>query len=75
MSAVYEQDFTPLADRYLLHGDPEMVLEKVRRYADAGAETLVIALAGDGKQRMEAVDLFAETVLPQLQADPLTVNY
>jgi probable F420-dependent oxidoreductase len=68
VSAVYQQDFAPLADRYLLHGDPDRVLARAREYADAGAETLVFSPVGAGARRREVVDLFTAAVLPRLTA-------
>ena len=66
VSAVYQQDFTALADRYLLHGDPDRVAARAREYADAGAETLVFSPVGEGDRRQEIVDLFTGSVLPVL---------
>jgi probable F420-dependent oxidoreductase len=68
VSTVYRQDFAPLADRYLLHGDPARVLARAREYADAGAETLVFSPCGEGAFRRAAVDLFTREVLPKLRA-------
>ena len=70
VSAVYQQDFTRLADRYLLHGDPDRVVARAREYADAGAETLVFSPVGAGDRRREIVDLFTAAVLPRLRAVP-----
>jgi alkanesulfonate monooxygenase SsuD/methylene tetrahydromethanopterin reductase-like flavin-dependent oxidoreductase (luciferase family) len=66
VSAVYQQDFDKLADRYLLHGDPDRVAARAREYADAGAETLIFSPVGEGDRRREIVDLFTTSVLPQL---------
>jgi probable F420-dependent oxidoreductase len=66
VSAVYQQDFAPLADRYLLHGDPDRVLARVHEYADAGADALVFSPVGAGSRRRELVDLFTEEVLGRL---------
>jgi probable F420-dependent oxidoreductase len=66
VSAVYQQDFTRLADRYLLHGDPDRVVARAREYADAGADTVVFSPVGEGDRRCEVVDLFTESVLPRL---------
>lgn len=71
VGAVYQQDFDRIADRYLLHGDPERVVARVREYADAGAETLVFSPAGVGEQRQRIVDLFTRAVLPDLQGAAL----
>ena len=67
VSAVYQQDFTRLADRYLLHGDPDRVAARAREYADAGAETLIFSPVGEGTRRREVVDLFTRSVLPQIR--------
>jgi probable F420-dependent oxidoreductase len=70
VSAVYQQDFEPLADRYLLHGDPDRVAARVREFADAGAETLVFSPVGQGADREQLVDLFSGAVLPTLRPAP-----
>ena len=67
MSAVYQQDFTRLADQYLLHGDPDRVAARAREYAEAGAETLIFSPVGLGDRRQEIVDLFTTAVLPRLR--------
>src|SRR3954470_838549 len=70
VSAVYQQDFTRLADRYLLHGDPERVVARVREYADAGAGALIFCPVGQGVRRREIVDLFTSAVLPAIRPVP-----
>jgi alkanesulfonate monooxygenase SsuD/methylene tetrahydromethanopterin reductase-like flavin-dependent oxidoreductase (luciferase family) len=70
VSTVYQQDFTRLADRYLLHGDPDRVVARAREYADAGAETLIFSPVGEDGRRQEIVDLFTDSVLPQIQSLP-----
>jgi probable F420-dependent oxidoreductase len=67
VGAVYQQDFSGLADRYLLHGDPDRVAARAREYADAGAETLIFSPVGAGDRRQDIVDLFTRAVLPQIQ--------
>jgi probable F420-dependent oxidoreductase len=70
VGAVYQQDFSGLADRYLLHGDPDRVVARAREYADAGAETLVFSPVGEGSRRQEVLGLFSQSVLPKLQLLP-----
>jgi probable F420-dependent oxidoreductase len=70
VSAVYQQDFDPIADRYLLHGDPDRVAARAREYADAGADTLVFSPVGSGDRRREVVDLFTSEVLPRVRPAP-----
>jgi alkanesulfonate monooxygenase SsuD/methylene tetrahydromethanopterin reductase-like flavin-dependent oxidoreductase (luciferase family) len=70
VGAVYQQDFSRLADRYLLHGDPDRVAARAREYADAGAETLVFSPVGTGDRRRAIVDLFTSDVLPRVRPVP-----
>jgi probable F420-dependent oxidoreductase len=67
VGAVYRQDFTPLADRYLLAGTPAEVTARLRTYADAGADEAVIALACPQDDRERVLRTLAEDVLPHLQ--------
>ncbi|RFU21526.1 LLM class flavin-dependent oxidoreductase [Geodermatophilus marinus] len=67
VSAVYQQDFDRLADRYLLHGDPDRVAARAREYAEAGAGTLVLSPVGEGADRERVVELFTAAVLPVLR--------
>ena len=68
IGAVYQQDFTSLADRYLLAGDPDSVLARLREYRGAGAETVVFCPGGRGEPRAQQLGLFADEVLPALHA-------
>lgn len=70
VSGVYQQDFGPIADRYLLHGDPDRVAARAREYADAGAETLVFSPVGSGDRRREIVDVLTAEVLPRVRPVP-----
>ena len=70
VGGVYRQDFGPLADRYLLHGDPDRVTARAKEYADAGAETLIFSPVGEGGRRRDIVDLFTESVLPRIRKQP-----
>jgi probable F420-dependent oxidoreductase len=67
VSAIYQQDFEPLADRYLLHGDPDRILRRLREYHDAGARHLVFGpTARTEPERVAMLELFAAEVLPEL---------
>jgi probable F420-dependent oxidoreductase len=70
VSAVYQQDFDRLADRYLLHGDPDRFTARVREYADAGADAVIFSPVGEGARRREIVDLFTTAVLPGIRPIP-----
>jgi probable F420-dependent oxidoreductase len=66
VSQLYQQDFEPLADRYLLHGDPETVLARLAEYRAAGADTVIFSPACAPERHDEVVARFAESVLPRL---------
>jgi probable F420-dependent oxidoreductase len=66
VSQLYQQDFEPLADRYLLHGDPETVLARLAEYREAGADTVIFSPACAPERHDEVVARFAESVLPRL---------
>lgn len=66
VSKVYQQDFTPLADKYLIHGSPQQVVDRIGQYHDAGAETVVFAPVGDTDQRDLIFDTLAASVVPHL---------
>lgn len=66
VSNVYQQDFTPLADKYLIHGSPQQVVDRIGQYLDAGAETVIFAPVGDTDRRSGIIDTFADKVIPNL---------
>ncbi|WP_326836229.1 LLM class flavin-dependent oxidoreductase [Amycolatopsis rhabdoformis] len=66
VSGIYQQDFESYADRYLLHGTPARVGERLAEYAEAGAESVIFAPACADHDR--AIDLFATEVLPGIRA-------
>lgn len=68
VSEIYQQDFGPLADRYLLHGRPDQVLARMTEYRDAGADALVFCPIGSGMRRTAIVDSFAQEVLGKAQS-------
>src|SRR6202012_3165280 len=66
VSQLYAQDFEPLADRYLLHGGPAMVLDRLAEYQAAGADTVIFSPACPPERYDEVVTQLAEDVLPRL---------
>jgi alkanesulfonate monooxygenase SsuD/methylene tetrahydromethanopterin reductase-like flavin-dependent oxidoreductase (luciferase family) len=67
VSEVYQQDFAPLADRYLLHGTPDGVLARLKDFFDAGAESVVFCPATAAEdQRATMLDLLAAEVRPEI---------
>lgn len=67
---IYRQDFTELADRYLLFGTPDQVVDRIAEYADAGAEDLVFAPACPAGELDRMLDVFAADVLPAMSGGP-----
>lgn len=70
VSGLYRQDFSALADRYLAVGTPAQVAARLREYADAGAETAVVAIAAPAAQRERVIRTFASDVAPELGPYP-----
>jgi alkanesulfonate monooxygenase SsuD/methylene tetrahydromethanopterin reductase-like flavin-dependent oxidoreductase (luciferase family) len=60
-------------DGYLLCGDPDEVLEQVRKYESVGADQVVFGLPVDLPidAALESVRLFGTHVLPKLDPDPV----
>jgi alkanesulfonate monooxygenase SsuD/methylene tetrahydromethanopterin reductase-like flavin-dependent oxidoreductase (luciferase family) len=66
VSRVYHQDFEPLADRYLLHGDPDTVTARLTEYHAAGADTVIFSPACPPERHTDVTALFARAVRPHL---------
>jgi probable F420-dependent oxidoreductase len=67
VSTAYQQDFTALADRYLLVGGPEDVARRLADFRDAGVETVLMQVAADNaEQRARVLETLARAVLPEL---------
>jgi len=64
-SDIYQQDFSRLADRYLLSGTPDDAVARAAEYHDAGADWLIFAPVSHN--RPSVVPSFARDVLPHLQ--------
>ena len=67
VSRIYAQDFDPLADRYLLHGDPDMVAARLAEYHAAVAGTVIFWAACPPERPPAVTELFAGAVLPGLR--------
>lgn len=72
VSENYNQDFAPLADKYLAVGTPDEVVARLAEFEDAGAETVLIQLAADEENRHRVVNTLINQVLPRLQRKPAT---
>lgn len=68
VSAAYSQDFSALADRYLLIGTPEVVIGRLAQFAAVGVDTVLIQIAADSAEhRSRIVETFARRVLPAIR--------
>jgi alkanesulfonate monooxygenase SsuD/methylene tetrahydromethanopterin reductase-like flavin-dependent oxidoreductase (luciferase family) len=68
VSAAYNQDFSMLADRYLLIGAPDAVAERLAQFAAAGVDTVLIQIAADSTEhRSRIIETFASRVLPTVR--------
>jgi alkanesulfonate monooxygenase SsuD/methylene tetrahydromethanopterin reductase-like flavin-dependent oxidoreductase (luciferase family) len=64
VSTVYQQDFAPLADKYLLVGGPDQCRERIEEYCQAGARRIVLAAACGPQHRERIHENFASLLLP-----------
>ncbi|NMH98719.1 LLM class flavin-dependent oxidoreductase [Pseudonocardia acidicola] len=71
LGAIYRQDFAPLADRYVPAGTPAEVTDRLREYADAGAETVLFAPACPADDLDRSAEIFAHEVAPALVTIPV----
>jgi hypothetical protein len=57
----------------MLCGDPDEVLEQVRRYESVGADQLVFGLPIDMPMSaaLETIQLFGEHIIPKIDGDPV----
>ena len=67
LPATYGQDMDRILDAVVPHGTPEQVAARLAEYAEAGADTVVLAPAVDDADRERMLDLVAGEVLPRLR--------
>jgi alkanesulfonate monooxygenase SsuD/methylene tetrahydromethanopterin reductase-like flavin-dependent oxidoreductase (luciferase family) len=68
LSKTYAQDFSRLVGKYAFAGTPDEVTARLREFAAAGVETIIVSFACP-RGEMDAVRaLFAERVLPALKS-------
>lgn len=67
VSSTYEQDFDKLADRYLVTGTPEQVVDRLREYRDAGARTVIFSGPHAAEKSDRTAELLAAEVMPALR--------
>lgn len=68
VSETYAQDFTTLADRYLVLGSPEQVVARLREFAEAGADRVLLQLACAPEDRPRVLKTLEQSVLPAVRS-------
>lgn len=71
VSSHYRQDFSALADRYLVAGTPSECLDRLGEYVEAGAAGVVLIPAVDPSEFDDALARIADELLPGLHARAL----
>ena len=64
LSGQYKQDFSPILDRYVAHGNPERVRARIGEYVDAGVDALFVGPACPEEFTAEHEQLLADELLP-----------
>jgi|TARA_Y100000310_G_scaffold343583_2_gene451931 probable F420-dependent oxidoreductase len=67
LSVQYNQDFSKLAGRYALAGNPQDCIDRLKEYTDAGASTILLNSACPSDYMAENERLMAAEVLPALR--------
>src|SRR5262249_39670548 len=69
VNAAYSQEFSMLADRYLLIGAPDAVAERLAQFSATGVDTVLIQVAADSAEhRSRIVETIASRVLPVVRS-------
>ena len=70
VGATYQQDFGPMAERYLVAGTPAECTRRLGEYASAGADGIVLMLACTRDEFAGMARRVQEEILPDLVAEP-----
>ena len=66
MTYRYDQDFSPLVDKYCAYGPPAKIIDYLSEYIEAGVNYFILAPIMAPKERREHLDRMARDVLPTL---------
>jgi probable F420-dependent oxidoreductase len=64
LGGTYSQDFSKIAGRYTLYGNPDDCRKRLKEYVDAGARTVLIAWACRQEDIAQNMKLVAEEIAP-----------
>ncbi|MBF6561298.1 MAG: LLM class flavin-dependent oxidoreductase [Candidatus Binataceae bacterium] len=67
LGGTYAQDFSKIAGRYTLYGNPEDCRKRLKEYIDAGAGTVLISWACRSEDIDQNMKLVTEEVLPEFR--------
>lgn len=67
VGAGYDQDFSEIADRYLLLGTPDQVSRRILEFYEAGAQTIVLGVAAPPGDRARVLATLTQEVLPAVR--------
>lgn len=67
VSHIYQQDFTPFVDSYLVAGSPAQVVDRLTQFVTAGASSVVFAPACGPDYLPKVLDAFVTEVMPALR--------
>jgi alkanesulfonate monooxygenase SsuD/methylene tetrahydromethanopterin reductase-like flavin-dependent oxidoreductase (luciferase family) len=65
----YAQDFSQIAGRYALWGNPDDCRKRLKEYVDAGARTVMISWACRHEDIEQNLELFAKEVAPAFRSE------
>ena len=64
LGGTYSQDFSKIAGRYTLYGNPEDCRKRLKEYVDAGAGTVLVSWACKQEDIGSNMQLFADEIAP-----------
>ena len=64
LGGTYSQDFSKIAGRYTLYGNPEDCRKRLKEYVDAGARTVLVSWACRQEDIDQNMKLMAEEIAP-----------
>ncbi len=64
LGGTYSQDFSKIAGRYTLYGNPDDCRKRLKEYVDAGARTVLVSWACRQEDIDQNMKLMAEEIAP-----------
>jgi probable F420-dependent oxidoreductase len=67
LSKRYNMDFRGIADKYLIHGPPDSVIEQIEGFKKAGARHFILRPTAAGQEDIEQLTCLAEEIIPKVR--------